>query len=70
MQVPHLPSGVELRFVISKIMQTARQPTSCASNATLRKKWDRMLADPEEYSERMSPGVWPDMPSPPVIAGE
>ena len=69
-QVPNLPSGVELRFVISKIMQTARQPTSCASNATLRKKWDRMLADPEEYSERMSPGVWPDMPSPPVIAGE
>ena len=67
---PNLPSSEEMRFVISKIMGTARQPVACATVGTLKKKWEKIRADQEEYTERTPTTTWPEMPNPPAFSGE
>ena len=67
---PNLPSSEEMRFVISKIMGTARQPVACATGGTLKKKWDKIRADQEEYTERIPTTTWPEMPNPPAVMGK
>ena len=37
--LPVLPNGDKLRYVISKIVGTARTPIACVSFSTLRRKW-------------------------------
>ena len=69
-QVPNLPCGSEMRRVISTIFNTARQPNSYATHANLKRKWGKMLADEEEYVERMPFTSWPAAPEPQINTGE
>jgi hypothetical protein len=58
-QLQKLPSGQELRFVISKVMNTARLPVPCANTGTMMKKWEKLRQDPEQYEERIPTVTWP-----------
>jgi hypothetical protein len=58
-QLPNLPSGQELRFVMGRIMGTARLPVPCANCGTMLKKWIKIEEDPEQYEERLPSVVWP-----------
>jgi len=59
-----LPPAAELRHVIWRIVDTARQPNAYASHSTLKRKWGKIIADPEEYSEREPLVTWPQPPEP------
>ena len=67
---PNLPSPAEMRFVIASIMLTARAPNSYSSHSTLKRKWGKILADGDEYVERLPLTTWPPAPSPPVTMGK
>jgi hypothetical protein len=59
-----VPTGDELRHAIASVMKTARLPVPCTSAATLRKKWQKIEEDQEEYEERIPTIIWPDVPEP------
>ena len=67
---PALPAGAEMRHVIAKIIDTARQPNSYASHSTLKRKWGKLIADPDDYVERLPLISWPLPPSPAARAGK
>ena len=63
---PNMPSTAEMKYVIACIMQTARDPNATSSHRTLKRKWDKILANSEEYVERMPHTTWPPAPAPPA----
>jgi hypothetical protein len=65
-----VPAGDELRYAIASVMKTARLPVPCTSAATLRKKWQKIEEDQEEYEERMPTVTWPEMPEPAPDTGK
>jgi hypothetical protein len=62
---PNLPPGKDLRYVIAKIMATARLPVPCVNHNTMRRKWIQIQEDPEAYEERTPAVTWPT-PAEPV----
>jgi len=69
-QRPALPPGAEMRHVIARIVETARQPNGYASHSTVKRKWGRIIADPDEYQERSPLVSWPQPPAPPARSGK
>jgi len=69
-QQPTLPPPAEMRHVIGRIIDTARQPNAYASHATLKRKWGKIIADPEEYQEREPLVTWPQAPEPTTNSGK
>ena len=69
-QQPAFPPAAELRYVIWRIVDTARQPNAYASHSTLKRKWSKIIADPEEYLEREPLVTWPQAPEPATNTGE
>jgi len=69
-QVPNLPPGADMRRVISAIFNSARQPNCYATHTNLKRKWGKMLADEEEYVERLPAITWPVPPEPEINTGK
>ena len=69
-QRPALPPSGEMRHVIARIMDTARQPNSYASHSTLKRKWGKLISDPDDYAERPPLVTWPQPAPPSVRAGK
>ena len=51
-------------------MQTARDPNATSSHRILKRKWEKVLANSEEYVERMPHTTWPPAPIPLVSTGK
>ena len=62
---PGFPPGAEMRHVIARIIDTARLPNGYASHSTLKRRWGKLIADPEDYVERAPLVSWPQT-DPPV----
>jgi len=62
---PGFPPGAEMRHVIARIIDTARLPNGYASHSTLKCRWGKLIADPEDYVERPPLVSWPQT-DPPV----
>ena len=69
-QLPILPTAPEPRHVIWRIVDTARQPNAYASHSTVKRKWGKIIADPDEYQEREPMVVWPQAPEPTTNSGK
>jgi len=67
---PTLPPGDEIRHVIDRIIDTARQPNGYASHSTLKRRWGKLIADPEDYLERAALVSWPQSEPPAARAGK
>jgi hypothetical protein len=65
-----VPSGDQLRYAIAKVLGTARLPVPCTSAATLRKKWQKIEEDQEQYEERIPTVTWPEVDEPEVDTGK
>ena len=65
-----LPSGAELRHVISKIMGTARLPTACGSVGAYLKKVKKLVDQEEDYEDREPAIVWPASQQPQTRQGK
>lgn len=63
-EMPNLPSGEELRYVIGAVLGSARQPTSCTSFATMRRRWDVILSGDDEVLDVLPHIRWPIPPAP------
>ena len=51
-------------------MQTARDPNATSSHRILKRKWEKVLANSEEYVERMPHTTWLPAPTPLVSTGK
>jgi hypothetical protein len=51
-------------------MQTARDPNATSSHRILKRKWEKVLANSEEYVERMPHTTWPPAQTPLVSTGK
>jgi hypothetical protein len=69
LNAPNLPSGQELRYAIGRIMESARLPVPCATQATMKKKWSKLEEDPDSYEERIPSVVWPQQLEPATRTG-
>jgi len=62
---PNVPSGAELRFAMAKVMATARLATPCTSAASMSKKWQKLVQDPNSLEDRLPSISWPEPVDPP-----
>ncbi len=63
-KIPNLPSGAEFRYVIGRVMGTARMPTAMATCRTMTSKWKKLINGAEEYEERLPTVTWPETLAP------
>lgn len=54
-----MPPANELRHAIAAIMARSAPPDGCKTRVTLLNKWERFASNPDEFSPKKNPFVWP-----------
>jgi hypothetical protein len=60
-EAPNIPPPDELRFHVAAIMRSARRPTVCTKQKTLKKQWEKGLENIEALEQEPTI-VWPEAP--------
>lgn len=63
---PVCPPAALLRTAIARIMSRSVPAETCTSRKTLLARWERYANNPDEFTQKRSPFVWPEPESPAV----